>query len=130
MKFHFKPSKSGVIDTIIFSKIDCIFEMNFITDVIVTIFKFTHPLKRQPLYFVPNFDQSIFIIASPEDGFHINLKKTSGIETNISKHYEIDAIKEVIYDQEENQYYTLSNKFEEKLGFFVLKLSEKDPMNS
>jgi hypothetical protein len=87
-------------------------------------------LKRQPLYFVPNFDQSIFIIASPEDGFHINLKKKNNIETNISKHYEIDAIKEVIYDQEENQYYILSNKFEEKLGFFVLKLSEKDPMNS
>lgn len=56
MKFHFKPSKSGEYDTIIFAKIDCIFEMNFKTDQIMTIFTYTHPLKRQPLYFVPNFD--------------------------------------------------------------------------
>ena len=127
MRFHFKPAKNGELDTIIFAKIDCIFEMNFKTDQITTVFTFTHPLKRQPLYFVPNFDQSIYIIASPEDGFHINLKKNSHQETNISKHYEIDSIKEVIYDQEESQYYILSNKYEEKLGFFVLKLNEKDP---
>lgn len=104
--------------------------MNFKTAVITTIFTFTHPLKRQPLYFVPNFDQSIYIIASPEDGFHIDLKKKSGVETNISKHFEVDAIKEVIYDQEENNYYILANKFEEKLGFFILRLGEKDPTNS
>lgn len=130
MRFHFKPAKNGITDTIIFAKIDCIFEMNFKSDVLTTIFQFTHPLKRQPLYFVPNFDQSIYMIASPEDGFHINLGKASQKETNISKDYEIDAIKEVIYDGEENKYYILSNKFEEKLGFFILKISEKDTKES
>jgi hypothetical protein len=122
MKFHFKPALNGVTDTIIFAKIDCIFEMNFKTDVINTIFQFTHPLKRQPLYFVPNVGQDRYMIASPEDGFHICLNSKK--ETNISKHYEIDAIKEVIYDAEEKFYYILSNKYEEKLGFFVLKISE------
>ena len=70
------------------------------------------------------------MIASPEDGVHINLKQGNGKETNISKDYEIDAIKEVVYDAEESQYYILSNKFEEKLGLFILKLGEKDPSSS
>jgi hypothetical protein len=77
---------------------------------------------------VPNFNQQVYMISSPEDGFHIDLKSKK--ETNISKHYEIDAIKEVIYDPEESNYYILSNKFEEKLGFFVIRISEKDPTKS
>ena len=68
------------------------------------------------------------MIASPEDGFHIDLK--SNKETDFSKQYEVDSIKEVIYDQEESQYYILSNKFEEKLGFFILKINEYDPMTA
>ena len=56
MKYHFKPSSNGVTDTILFAKIDCIFEMNFTTSAITTVYKFTHPMKRQPLQFVPNHD--------------------------------------------------------------------------
>jgi len=46
---------------------------------------------------------------------------------DINDEYQIASIKSVIYDQEEKFYYILSNKFEEKLGFFVIKVSEKDP---
>jgi hypothetical protein len=39
MKFHFKPPRgSEEPDSIIFSKIDCIFELNYKTDQITTIF--------------------------------------------------------------------------------------------
>jgi len=33
----------------------------------------------------------------------------------------------IIYDAEEMFYYICANKFEEKLGFFIIKISEKDP---
>jgi len=33
----------------------------------------------------------------------------------------------LIYDSEEEQYYICANKFEEKLGFFIIKISERDP---
>lgn len=33
----------------------------------------------------------------------------------------------VIYDAEEQYYYVCANKFEEKLGFFIIKISEIDP---
>ena len=33
----------------------------------------------------------------------------------------------VIYDSEEQFYYICANKFEEKLGFFIIKVSETNP---
>ena len=35
----------------------------------------------------------------------------------------------IIYDTKEHNYYICANKFEDKLGFFVIKISEKDPNN-
>lgn len=37
------------------------------------------------------------------------------------------AVQTVIYDSEDQFFYVLANKFEEKLGFFVIKVGEKDP---
>lgn len=39
----------------------------------------------------------------------------------------MSAIKEIIYDYEDGVFYILSNKLEEKLGFFVFTLQEEDP---
>lgn len=36
-------------------------------------------------------------------------------------------MKEIIYDAEEEFFYILSNKYEEKLGFFIVKLDEANP---
>lgn len=33
----------------------------------------------------------------------------------------------IIYDPEDQYYYCCANKFEEKLGFFIIKISEKNP---
>ena len=36
-------------------------------------------------------------------------------------------IKELIYDPEDCVFYILSNKYNEKLGFFVLRMDEQNP---
>lgn len=98
MNYHFKNSNSKEKDTILFCKIDEIFEMNFMTEECLVKYTFNSPLKRQPLYFVPNDEQDVFMIASPEDGLHLDLKRTDastnkkGIETNINKNFNIGSI--------------------------------------
>jgi len=37
---------------------------------------------------------------------------------------------EIIFDYDDNVFYILTNKYEEKLGFFVLKIKENNPFNS
>ena len=130
MKYHFKDIPgSNEKDTIIFAKIDCIFELNFVTETVKVVHKFRTQLNRQPLFFEPNKDQSIFVIASPEDCIHLNMK--TGNDLDIDMEYDISTTKSVIFDQEEDEdegiFYILSNKYEEKLGFFILKLDNTNP---
>ena len=69
MNFHFKLVPAGQeTDTLIFTRIDRIFELNFFTDVVKDIRKFDTPFERQPLYFQPNKDQTFFVTASPDEG--------------------------------------------------------------
>jgi hypothetical protein len=48
-------------------------------------------------------------------------------EANFNVEFKIEMIKEIIYDAEEQNFMILANKFDEKLGFFICKMSEKDP---
>ena len=73
MNFHFKLCNSKEKNTILFCKIDQIFEMNFETEEIITVYKFETQFKRQPLFFQPNAEQTIFLVASPEDGMYLHL---------------------------------------------------------
>lgn len=36
-------------------------------------------------------------------------------------------MKEIIYDHEDSVFYILANKYEEKLGFFIIRMQAKDP---
>ena len=68
------------------------------------------------------------MIASGEDGRHLNL--TLQKEVEFSQNIQgcaIDLIRELIYDEEHQQYFILANKYNEKLGFFVIKISETNP---
>jgi hypothetical protein len=109
----------------LFAKIDQIFCLNFVTSEITTVFKFKEQLKCQPQFFHPNEDQTIFVTASSADGVYINLKRNE--EVDIDETYNIEAIKEVTYDEEDRIFYILTNKYNEKLGFFVLSMREEDP---
>ena len=68
------------------------------------------------------------MIASPEDGLYLDLSKEEiPEEFDTNKNYNISSIKDVIYDSEDRKFFVLSNKFQEKLGFFILKMNEMDP---
>ena len=69
----------------------------------------------------------MLVVASPEDCIYINLDKEQ--ELDIDQQYQVSSIKEIIYDEEDRLFYFLSNKFEEKLGFFVFSISEHDPLD-
>jgi hypothetical protein len=49
---------------------------------------------------------------------------------DIDKTYSVSAIKEIIYDYEDQEFYILANKLEGLLGFFVFTICEKDPYSS
>ena len=92
------------------------------------IYKFKDQFSRQPLFFRPNHDCSIFMVASVEDGRYINLNKKQEFEFSRNVQGSVlDVIREIIYDEEEQQFIILANKFREKLGFFILTIQELDP---
>ena len=127
MCFHFKNSKGLDRGTIVFAKIDCIFSLNFITQQVIVIYKYGGVLNRQPQFFQTNLDQSILVVASPEDCLYINLNEEK--EVDVDETYQVSSIKEIIFDEEDHLFYFLSNKFEEKLGFFVFSIKENDPLD-
>ena len=126
MNFHFRiiPGTSERKE-ILFAKIDEIFALNFTNESITTLYKFEVALKRQPQFFKLNDDQSIFVTASQEDGIYVDT--TTGFEYDLDEKYEISVIKEIVYDEEDQLFYLLANKYMEKLGFFVLKIKEGSP---
>ena len=129
MQYHFKDYPEGAEpDTLIFSKRDQIFQLNFQTSAITTLYKFKTSLNRQPLFFRPNIEQNVFVIASPEDAVHVCTVTQN--ETDIDSLVGIASIKEIIYDSEDRKFFILANKFDEKLGFFVIKLSETNPKDN
>jgi hypothetical protein len=85
-------------------------------------------MKRQPEFFLMNHEQNIMIAASPEDGIFIDFRNMNNvIEKDIGEMCEIGCIKEIIYDHEDSVFYFLANKYREKLGFFLIRMKEKDP---
>lgn len=89
---------------------------------------FKEQLKRQPSTFDPTSKHEYFLIASPEDGLFLDMKNKT--EDHFMKDNEIESIKTCIYDEEENVYYVIANKYLDKMGFFVLKIDPKNSDNS
>lgn len=79
----------------------------------------------QPVFFRANNHQDILLVASQEDCIYINLRDK--LEVDIDKTYSVSAIKEIIYDYEDHEFYILANKLQELLGFFVFTIKEEDP---
>jgi hypothetical protein len=72
-----------------------------------------------------NDSQTVMITASPQDGIFLDLAKKK--EIDLDELYQIGCMKEIIYDHEDGVFYILANKFEEKLGFFIIRMNEKNP---
>ena len=71
-----------------------------------------------------NEQQNLMIISSAEDGVYIDMQRKQ--EIDLDDKFNIGCIKEIIHDQEDRVFYILANKYDEKLGFFLIKMSESD----
>ena len=77
-------------------------------------------LDEQPEIFVFNDDQTTCIVASEEHSLLVNIHGQR--ELDLDQYFGISDIKRVIYFQ--NYFYILSNKRDQKLGIYLLKLPE------
>ena len=97
MQYHFKIAET--IDTLIFVKLDQIFELNFETLEIKTIFKFSEEFSYQPSYFQTNHLQNNFVVSSDEKTIYVDLK--SGSCKDFNELYAAESVKSILYDQED-----------------------------
>ena len=72
-----------------------------------------------------NSNQSIYIIASEEDGWHYNARTREFYD--LDNNYNIQNIREICYDADDKKFYLLVNKFNGSLGQYLIKFNEKDP---
>lgn len=73
-------------------------------------------------------EQTRFVIASPTDAIYYD--STKNIEIDLDQQFKVDLIKQIVYDEEDSLFYILANKYEEKLGFFVIKINEHNPVEN
>ena len=125
MQFYFKEFDNEP-QAILFSKQEYIFEMNIHTQQITQIFSFNPPLQTQPTLMQMSDDQTIIMVASERDCYYVNLKNDTVFD--IDEEYRIDCIREIKYDNEDKAFYLLANKQKEKLGFFLIKINEDNPL--
>ena len=126
MQYYFKRTKNGKeLNSLIFAKQDKLITLNFETEVVTDLYIYEAELQRQPSFFKMNTDQTVFITASQEDGIYYSFRSRKFID--IDAVYNISAIKEIMYDPEEKFFYLLANKYDEKLGLFILRFNEKNP---
>ena len=67
------------------------------------------------------------MIASLTDGIFYNHRTEEFVD--LDDLYQISSIKEIIYDSDDRMVYILANKYQDKLGVFIVRFSELDPNN-
>ena len=126
MQFHFKVQKPGVDPgTLILANQESMLELNFEQEWLREIISFPDPLTRQPEFFQMNDEQTVSIISSIDDGIYYN--HYTGETIDLDELYHITNIKEIIHDHEEGVFYLLANKYEDKLGLFLIMFNEQNP---
>lgn len=111
MNFFFKKCLEGhQSNSLIFAKDESIMEFNFMTDTIKEIAQFPLPLEYQPDFFVMSSDQKNCLIANQDDVIFYNQKKNKFMDLNEDSECQISSIKEVIFDDEEKEFYVVCNK--------------------
>ena len=72
-------------------------------------------------------NQAIAIVSSPDDGIYYKFNAKEFIDLDIK--FKIGSINTIVYDNEEQHFYMLANKFNEKLGFYLIQFEEENPSN-
>jgi hypothetical protein len=57
----------------------------------------------------------------------IHLDLTTKVETHLQDKAEIGTIMDILFDADTYDFYVLCNKYQEKLGLFVIKFNDKNP---
>lgn len=72
-----------------------------------------------------NDNQTTMVICSPQDGIFFNIATEE--EVDLDELFNIGCIKQIAYDSEDHQFYLLANKYQDKLGLFLIAFNEKEP---
>ena len=67
------------------------------------------------------------VVASIEDGYYWHHETKTLVD--LDQEYKVMNFKNVTYDPEDKLFYIIVNKYEEKLGVFLIKFEEKNPLN-
>lgn len=129
MQFHFRIPQyaTQIVSTIVFASSDSIFELDFNTGRVKIVYRFNERLNKQPEFFLFDDEQICAVIASQEDCLYVDLRTQQ--EQDMDKLYNISNIKEIIYDHEDKMFYLLANKHYGKIGFFMIRFNEDDPLD-
>ena len=112
--------------TLIFTDVNGIMHYNFMKEELKVMYAFNNPIGRQPDYIVFDDKQEIAIIASTDDVLWVNIKL--GVEIDIDEQYLLGDIKSL--KRVKDKFYVLANKYQRKLGYFLLELNQNlDPKN-
>ena len=94
--FKIPKNEDEPITSLIFTKKNNIFELNFERETIKIIYQYSEAFRIQPNYFVANETQDIFVAASMHDAFWVNLTERTDVDLDLL--YNVDSITQIIYD--------------------------------
>lgn len=124
--FYFKNDNSRIRDTLLFAFKDKIISLNFNNWMIKTVATFEVPLDQQPRFFEVNDAQTIYIVSTQQECIYVNTELNKQVD--MDEAFLIKDIKFVKYDNDDNSFYILCNKYKEKLGFYLLKTDADRPL--
>ena len=100
-----------------------IYQYNFQVGKTTILYNFVNKLSEQPEYVIFDENQESAIIASPNDVLWVNISTQE--EEDIDQLYSIGQIKALI--NVGKKFYILANKYQRKLGYFLLELDSEKP---
>ena len=65
------------------------------------------------------------MVSDPEDAVWYD--HSTGDEQDIDELFEVDLVKEIVLDNEDNHFYFLANKREGRLGYYLIRFNAKNP---
>ena len=69
-----------------------------------------------------NDAQTVSVVASIEDGYYWHNETKTLVD--LDQEYKVCNFKNVTFDSEDKLFYVIVNKYEEKLGVFLIKFEE------
>ena len=71
-----------------------------------------------------NVDQDIFVVASTNDGRYMDIRNKREVDMDVV--YELNWLRDVIYDDDMDTFYVLANKLQGKKGIFLLRIRKDE----